>query len=242
MNPEKEAIPLIESLSEELGIDWINTDRTSDDWKVKLYEQPSTGKQLAIYDRKSTLLRLEHPAPSIPGVLEKDQCPKSDALSKFARSRFKDRSGFCVEVENKVALQELLSRYFGAVNSVSTAALGSVLAVEATAPKTSVPAKTAPDDARAARLARLAAAPRKPQKMVVERTEFARNPDVVAEVLYRAQGYCESCHAPAPFVKATNGEPYLEVHHVVPLAEDGDDTVDNAQALCPNCHREAHFG
>jgi 5-methylcytosine-specific restriction protein A len=26
------------------------------------------------------------------------------------------------------------------------------------------------------------------------------------------------------------------------LASDGDDTVENAVALCPNCHRRAHFG
>jgi len=34
----------------------------------------------------------------------------------------------------------------------------------------------------------------------------------------------------------------LEVHHKVPLAEGGDDTVENAIALCPNCHRHAHYG
>ncbi|TAL84944.1 MAG: HNH endonuclease [Rhodanobacter sp.] len=34
----------------------------------------------------------------------------------------------------------------------------------------------------------------------------------------------------------------LEVHHVVPLAEHGDDTLANAAALCPHCHRELHSG
>ncbi|WP_196607201.1 HNH endonuclease [Pectinatus frisingensis] len=34
---------------------------------------------------------------------------------------------------------------------------------------------------------------------------------------------------------------YLEVHHVIPLSKDVDDTADNAIALCPNCHRELHF-
>jgi hypothetical protein len=28
----------------------------------------------------------------------------------------------------------------------------------------------------------------------------------------------------------------------VPLARGGEDTVENAVAVCPNCHREAHFG
>jgi predicted HNH restriction endonuclease len=36
--------------------------------------------------------------------------------------------------------------------------------------------------------------------------------------------------------------PYLEVHHVMPLGEGGDDTLENAAALCPLCHRELHFG
>ena len=34
----------------------------------------------------------------------------------------------------------------------------------------------------------------------------------------------------------------LEVHHTKPLAEGGEDTVNNAEALCPNCHKEAHYG
>jgi 5-methylcytosine-specific restriction endonuclease McrA len=39
-----------------------------------------------------------------------------------------------------------------------------------------------------------------------------------------------------------DGRPYLEVHHVVPLSEGGDDTLENAAALCPSCHRELHYG
>ena len=64
---------------------------------------------------------------------------------------------------------------------------------------------------------------------------------MIAEVLLRANGMCECCHMPAPFIKV-NCEPYLEVHHVIPLSQDGEDTVDNAEALCPNCHREKHYG
>jgi 5-methylcytosine-specific restriction protein A len=73
-------------------------------------------------------------------------------------------------------------------------------------------------------------------------TVYQRNPDVVAEVLARANGVCEGCQSPAPFIRAKDGTPYLEVHHNVQLALGGDDTVKNAVALCPNCHRKAHFG
>lgn len=68
---------------------------------------------------------------------------------------------------------------------------------------------------------------------------YERSPAVKAWVLSQAKGKCESCGAAAPFVTA-NGEPFLEVHHVTPLAVAGPDTVDNAVAICPNCHRALH--
>jgi 5-methylcytosine-specific restriction protein A len=94
----------------------------------------------------------------------------------------------------------------------------------------------------AERTERLRAAPRKPEKVVVSTLAFRRNPDVVAEVLERAGGICEVCGLDAPFRRASTGEPYLEVHHKVRLADGGEDTVENAVAVCPNCHREAHYG
>lgn len=74
------------------------------------------------------------------------------------------------------------------------------------------------------------------------RIVFNRNPDVVAEVLTRANGKCEGCSKPAPFKRKKDNSPYLEVHHKIPLAKDGEDKVENAIALCPNCHREKHHG
>lgn len=95
---------------------------------------------------------------------------------------------------------------------------------------------------RQQRLERLAKAPKKPKTIRTISTAYVRNPDVVAEVLFRSEGCCEGCKKPAPFVSKATGDPYLEVHHITPLAQGGDDTVDNAWALCPNCHREKHFG
>lgn len=89
---------------------------------------------------------------------------------------------------------------------------------------------------------RLALAPTKPQFTVRLIREFTRNPDVIAEVLVRAKGICELCLKPAPFMRSRTGQPYLEVHHKVRLADGGDDTVENAVAVCPNCHRREHFG
>lgn len=92
------------------------------------------------------------------------------------------------------------------------------------------------------RKARLAGAEKSPRIAICIVRQFIRNPDVIAEVLLRAQGHCEACLLQAPFRRRTDNTPYLEVHHRIPLADGGDDTVENAIALCPNCHRQAHFG
>lgn len=73
-----------------------------------------------------------------------------------------------------------------------------------------------------------------------ETVRFVRDPQVVAWVLEAANGSCENCKAPAPFLKE-DATPYLEVHHVKWLSQGGSDTVSNAVALCPNCHRRLHY-
>jgi hypothetical protein len=92
------------------------------------------------------------------------------------------------------------------------------------------------------RLVRLGAAKKHPEMVSVQTAVYRRNPDVVAEVLCRANGTCERCNNPAPLIRAKNETPYLEVHHKQQLAYDGEDTIENAIALCPNCYRELHFG
>lgn len=72
-------------------------------------------------------------------------------------------------------------------------------------------------------------------------TQYQRDAAVKAWVLHQANGKCEYCAQPAPF-NGSDGLPFLEVHHVRQLADNGSDTVTNAVALCPNCHREAHYG
>lgn len=82
----------------------------------------------------------------------------------------------------------------------------------------------------------------KARARIVPTKVYDRCPHVVAEVLIRASGVCEGCKKPAPFVRKKDGTPYLEVHHIIQLADGGPDRVENAKALCPNCHRESHFG
>lgn len=74
----------------------------------------------------------------------------------------------------------------------------------------------------------------------VTTTVFVRDPHVRAWVLRQSRGRCEGCGQPAPF-SDSHGLPYLEVHHVRPLAQGGSDRISNTVALCPNCHRRCHL-
>lgn len=58
-------------------------------------------------------------------------------------------------------------------------------------------------------------------------------------VIARSNGICEGCGINAPFQSRSG--PYLECHHVHRLADGGPDHPENVVALCPNCHRRAHF-
>lgn len=71
-----------------------------------------------------------------------------------------------------------------------------------------------------------------------------RDPQVVADALRLAKGVCQGCGADknSLFERASDGLVYLEVHHIDFLSEGGRDTLDNAIALCPTCHRLMHYG
>lgn len=66
-----------------------------------------------------------------------------------------------------------------------------------------------------------------------------RSAAIKTYALTRANGVCEGCAAPAPF-ESKRG-PFLEVHHVDRLADGGPDHPSSVIALCPNCHRKAHY-
>lgn len=68
-----------------------------------------------------------------------------------------------------------------------------------------------------------------------------RDPFVKGWVLREAKGVCECCGHNAPF-RTFNGQPFLEVHHLHQLSDGGSDTINNCIAICPNCHRELHYG
>jgi 5-methylcytosine-specific restriction protein A len=69
---------------------------------------------------------------------------------------------------------------------------------------------------------------------------YVRNPAVRHAALARANGRCEYCDVPG--FALPNGAFFLETHHIIPLSDGGADHVTNVAGLCPNHHREAHYG
>lgn len=69
---------------------------------------------------------------------------------------------------------------------------------------------------------------------------FSRSSLVKRIALLRSCGKCEYCKKDPPFFDRY-GEPFFEVHHIMPLSKGGEDDIDNVAALCPNCHRTIHL-
>lgn len=69
---------------------------------------------------------------------------------------------------------------------------------------------------------------------------FTRNRYISEYAKRRAAGICQLCGHLAPF-SDRSGRPYLESHHIVWLADGGEDSIENTVALCPNCHKKMHI-
>lgn len=91
-------------------------------------------------------------------------------------------------------------------------------------------------------LARALIAKGKPDKRVVVRNDFIRDPYVVQAALNRSGNRCEMPECRTTLFQRDDGRNYVEVHHVIPLSENGDDSLANVAVLCPSCHREHHIG
>ncbi|MEZ9857371.1 HNH endonuclease [Vibrio splendidus] len=80
----------------------------------------------------------------------------------------------------------------------------------------------------------------RPESVETSTTTYKRSGKVKGWVIRRANAHCELCGDRAPFDKE-DGTPFLEVHHLTRLKDNGSDTVENCAALCPNCHRALHY-
>ncbi|OEJ98619.1 hypothetical protein A8C32_05310 [Flavivirga aquatica] len=80
-----------------------------------------------------------------------------------------------------------------------------------------------------------------PEKTTSLVSSSNRSDIIKTYALSRANGKCESCDNDAPFLKR-NGQPYLEVHHIIELSQGGSDSPKNVAAICPNCHARVTHG
>jgi hypothetical protein len=84
--------------------------------------------------------------------------------------------------------------------------------------------------------------PKRPRVSTGATRVFDRSALVVAIARLRANYRCELSGCEHPVFVCADGSTYSEVHHIVPLAEGGEDILSNVACVCPAHHREAHVG
>jgi hypothetical protein len=71
---------------------------------------------------------------------------------------------------------------------------------------------------------------------------YERDPLVIAIGKKRADHRCEVVGCEHPTFATNDAIRYVEIHHIVPLVDGGEDTIENVACLCPAHHREVHLG
>lgn len=80
----------------------------------------------------------------------------------------------------------------------------------------------------------------RPTRHTTTSAVFARDPLVVAIRKKLANNRCEVPDCTNHTFQTDNGEFYVEVHHIVPLSEGGEDSLENTAAICANHHKHIH--
>lgn len=85
------------------------------------------------------------------------------------------------------------------------------------------------------------------EKTATEKYTYWRDPVVAANALCNANYKCEICTTHPTFIRRSNGKPYTEPHHLVPMSAQKDfsvslDVENNVVSLCSNCHNQIHYG
>lgn len=83
---------------------------------------------------------------------------------------------------------------------------------------------------------------RRPRTKVRKVRAFVRDDLLVAIIKKYAGNECELQGCLHPGFQMESGDFYCEVHHIVPLADGGEDSISNMVCVCPSHHLEAHYG
>jgi len=70
---------------------------------------------------------------------------------------------------------------------------------------------------------------------------YVRNNALRTLVKRRSNYSCEMPSCDYMGFEQENGDKYIEVHHLIPLSQGGEDSLSNTVALCPICHRKLHY-
>lgn len=86
---------------------------------------------------------------------------------------------------------------------------------------------------------------RKPKKKIDALYVYPRNPMVIYKAKIRSNWQCEFNNQHETFTSIANKKPYLDAHHLIPMATQDyyDNTIDftdNVVCLCPTCHSRIH--
>lgn len=89
--------------------------------------------------------------------------------------------------------------------------------------------------------------PRKKDKHITVTSTISRDSKISDAALKKAHYHCELNPYHETFIKRSNGLPYMEPHHLIPLEyqylfEYSLDVEENIVSLCSNCHNEIHYG
>jgi predicted HNH restriction endonuclease len=84
--------------------------------------------------------------------------------------------------------------------------------------------------------------PIRPTTRILSARDYDRDPLVIAIARKRAGHRCEVNGCAHPTFETFEGIPYTEVHHIIPLADGGPDTIENVVCICAAHHREVHSG
>lgn len=89
--------------------------------------------------------------------------------------------------------------------------------------------------------------PKLETKMIENRCVYPRNRAMAHTALVLARYRCEIDNEHPTFISKSGNAPYMEPHHLIPLAfaDNFDvslDVAENIVSLCSNCHNEIHYG
>lgn len=113
MSYAQQAVAIIADVIPVADLEWINSNRSSTDWKTRIYRHRPTGRQFAIYNRKTSIVALfEMPITGVANVDHLPIRPKSDSL-KIKESNFAAAPGACYETKSLEGFAAMLGKYIG---------------------------------------------------------------------------------------------------------------------------------